>query len=95
MMFFIPVISKHGVCRRSHRALFTLKPTFWIVRFQVRGEIVVVVGFIFTFVAILNELLVFCLDVAIKTGGSEPPIITLVARILPFIMNLPSVHLQL
>ena len=95
VMFFIPVVSKHRVRWRSDRTLFTLKPAFWIVRFQMCSEIVVVVRFIFTLVAILNDLLVFGFDVALKTGGSEPPIITQVARILPFIVNLPSVFLQL
>ena len=37
----------------------------------------------------------FGFDVALKTGGAKPPIITQFARILPFIMNVPSMFLQL
>ena len=58
VMFFIPVISEHRVCWRPDRALFTLKPGFWIVRSQMQFEIVIVVGFIFTLVAKLNKILV-------------------------------------
>ena len=95
MMFFIPVISKHRVCWCSDRTLFTLKPSSWIVRSQMQFEIVVVVCFVFTFVAKLNEILVFCFYVAVEAAFSEPPIITLVARKPSLIVNFNPVSLQL
>ena len=40
VVFFVPVISEHVVCRGSERTLFTLKPSFWIMDFHVQFEIV-------------------------------------------------------
>ena len=95
VVFFVPVISEHVVCRGSKRTLFTLKPSFWIVDFQVQFEIVRIGGLVFTLVTIMNDLLVLCFYVPFSPLFCEPPKVALVARISLLIVNLPSVHQQL
>ena len=90
-VILVLVISKHVSSWCSDRALFALKPIFWVMCFQVQFKIVRIGGLVSTLVTEVNTFFMLCFNMAISPPLCDPPEIALVARISLLVMNFFSV----